>query len=143
MGEEIEKFKTYLLDQYKELGGKKNISDFPLNAMQNEIENQKKFNALEKELSDARRNFKLVNDQVPDRPKIGLAAVNQAKNNQALASEIAGTLRNYMDYVDPQFDPRSIEDERYKRDNQLVKAEGNNEENSVVILRDEFGRCDV
>ena len=70
-------------------------------------------------------------------------SVDQAKHNADLAKQAAGVLQNYMNYTDPLFDPRSIEDERFKRDNVLLKLAEENNRDSVVILRDQYGRCDV
>ena len=144
MSEEIQRYKSYLLGKYKEIGGNKDISSFTLDMMQNEIDNQERMNRLTSELEQARKNAEgALNNDPKEKTKFRMLSVDQAKQNQALAREAAATLRSYLDYFDPMWDPRSLEDERFKRDNQLIKFESEVDKGAVVILRDEFGRCDV
>ncbi len=130
---ELNELKKYLINEYRANGGTKDVTKYSAAMLTSEIESLKKIKALKDEISALKAN---VNPGAP--AKVG--AVDQSRENQSLAKRAAGVIGAYMDYVDAPWDPRSIDDERYLRDNQLVKDGVPNEDPSVVILRDAEGR---
>ena len=129
---ELEELKTYLINEYKTNGGTKDVSSFSAAMITNEIDNLKRLNAMKKELEELKTN------KTPA-PKVG--AIDPSRENAFLASKAAaGVVGAYMDHINPPFDMRSLEDERYARDNALVKLGVPNSDPSVCIIRDEEGR---
>jgi hypothetical protein len=131
--EEIEQFKEHLINEYRENGGKKDLTDFTLKQIQNEIDNIKRINSLKKQIADLKKE-----NVTPKNFKF--SAVNQGRENATLAKQVALGIRGTVDYMAPPFDEREIFDERFKRDNVMNKIAPEGEEGSVVILRDEDGR---
>jgi hypothetical protein len=130
--EEFQELKNYLINEYRTNGGSKDLTNATVTFITNELDNLKKLNAMKKELEELKSNNK------PSKPS-PTGAINQSRENEALAKKAAGIVGAYLDYNDPPFDMRSLEDERYARDNAVLKAtEG--DPRSVVILRDEEGR---
>ena len=128
---QFEELKSYLINEYRGNGGTKDLKDFSPAMITNEIDNLKQLNAIKKELEEYKAN------KAPSTPR---GAVDQSRENQALAAKAAKVVGTYLDYIDPPFDMRSLEDERYLRDNAVGKLALNNDDPSVVILRDEEGR---
>jgi hypothetical protein len=129
---ELNDLKNYLINEYRANGGTKDLKDYSAAMITNEIDNLKKLNELKKQLTDYKSNT------TPPKPHIG--SVNQSRENQTLAEKAARVVGNYMDYVDPVFDLRAIEDERYLTDKSVIKLNAKSDDPSVMILRDVEGR---
>ena len=134
---EVNQLREYLTDKYRANGGTKDLTHFTLPMITNEIDNQERVNALKKEISGLKN----------EKPKTSpiqfsqLNAVNQGRENAELARKVALGMKVAANYMIPEWDDREIEDERFKRDNDLNLAAGPGDERSVVILRDKQGRC--
>lgn len=137
MSEEVEKelqaLKTYLISEYRANGGTKDVTAYSAAMLTSEIESLKKIKTLKDEITALKSN-----SNPPSFKKIG--TVDLSRENQSLAKRAASVLGSYMDYIDAPWDPRSLDDERYIRDNQLLKADVPNNDPSVVILRDAEGK---
>ena len=131
----LEEYKNFLLKQYTELGGRSNSAqEWDLSTLMLQVESQKKINEL---------NAKLEEKKTPEKPSTfspSQYSVDKSRENATLAKEAALITGAYMNWAEPQFDTRSIFDERYKRDNELIKFESEAEKGSTVILRDLYGR---
>ena len=128
---ELDDLKKYLIDKYRANGGTKDLTKFPVAMITNEIDNLSQLNDLKSQVAEYKNT-------ITPRPKIG--AVNQSRENQELAARAASVVGNYMDHISPPFDMRTLDDERYLRDNSLLKLGTDNDDPTVVILRDEEGR---
>lgn len=129
---ELEELKTYLIGEYKANGGTKDLSSLTAAQITNEIDHLKRENSLKEEikaLKDSRTDGK-------PQPK----GTTRTRDNQALAQKAASIVSAYMNYVDPPLDERSIEDQRYLNDSQVVKMSMDQNDPGVVILRDKEGR---
>lgn len=131
--DQIESFKKILEAKYRENGGKKNLEGFTLSMIQNEIDNLDKINALKKEIEGLKQNNTVPKD-------FKFTAVNAGRENAELAKLAAMGIRGTLDYIEPPWDEKSIFDERFKRDNAVLKLAPPEEADAVVILRDEDGR---
>lgn len=128
---EIEEYKTYLISEYRANGGKKELSNATIKEIMNENDHQKRFNELEQELADARKG----------KPKlVPLKPVDKARENAELAKLVANSSIEFLDYIDPPFDIRVVDDDSFARDNQIGIFGSINGE--VVVLRDNEGRVD-
>jgi hypothetical protein len=130
---ELEELKQYLINEYRNNGGDKDVTNYTAAMLTDAIESQKKINLLKKELTALKtgatpKEIPLIN------------SVDSAKENQSLAKKAAGIMGAYMNYIDPPWDERALEDERFLRDNEVLKLSVKENDPSVVILRDAEGR---
>lgn len=135
---ELEQLKKRLLEDYRANGGRKDISSLSAPQILNEIDHLKEITKLRDQITTLQQAG-AVKDHI--QPIQAFGRVNDAKNNAALAREAANVFGQYLDYIDPPFDERVLEDESYARDNDLGKLAEPGKENTVVILRDKEGRC--
>lgn len=134
---EVNQLREYLTNKYRSNGGTKDLSTFTLPMITNEIDNLEKITQLKKELI----GLKNQKPQVKPIQFSQLNGVNAGRENADLARKVALGFKAVANYKNPEWDEREIEDERFKRDNDLNIAAGPRDENSCVILRDKDGRC--
>lgn len=131
---ELNELKNYLINEYRTNGGTKDVSKYSAAMLTEAIESLKRVNSLKEEIAALKAGT------TPDIKTKTIGSVNQARENQELARKAAGIVGNFMEYADPSWDPRSIDDERFLRDNQLLKDGVPSNDPSVVILRDAEGK---
>lgn len=107
----------------------------------NEVKNLKKNNALQQELKELKES--LNNDKTDPVGTFKINPVNHSRENAELAKVLASGIKGTLEYYDPTFDPRLIDDDSFERDNNLIKLADPGNEASVCILRDNAGRCDM
>lgn len=136
MSDELNQIKERLIEQYKANGGTKELDTFNVAMIMNELDHLREMKTLKEQMEALKKNATI--QQVNSKGQI--TPIDKAKENAALAREAAYAIRGYYDYIDPPWDPRALEDESFKRDNELMKA-ADDDPRSVVILRDKDGRC--
>lgn len=132
---ELEELKKRLLSEYRSNGGRKDLDGFSASQIMNEIDHLREITKLQNQIKTLK-----VNDENTSQTKgIQFSRINKGRVNAQLAREVANTMGRFIDYLDEPWDPRSIEDERYKRDNEVIRDDGGIPGYSV-ILRDKHGR---
>jgi len=134
LSEEIEKLKKILLEEYRANGGTKNLTGFDVLMIKNELDHLTETKKLKAEIESLKTNP----TEKPSTPIGGI--VDKAKENADLARQFAQNTGGLLDYINPPWDERVIFDERYKRDNEVNKLAGEDNEELVVLLRDNEGR---
>lgn len=137
---DLEKVKTHFLNEYRENGGTNpDVQNWDIDLLMMEVKHLKEKRQLEEQIRQ------MQNNRTTDKPvsTFTVNAVNATKKNAELAKLLGSTIKNALDYYDPPFDIRVIDDESFARDNALVVLAEPGSEDSVVILRDNSGRCDM
>ena len=122
MSEENKDFKEFLLSELKELGYRENTEGLSVEGLKLAVQFQKKLNNKSK--------------KEPGTPKPSIGPIDMTREN---AFSFASDIQKLIELTEDPIDPRSLEDERFKRDNKCIKYSSNPLE--CWILRDGEGRC--